>query len=109
MNAALESTVKELRETIFALKAAEARRKRLLQRFQDLIDIGVAENDGEPGRYSYDGLTLTNQTRTKKIYHQEIEEALIEAAESIKNAKARAEEFGLYSTEKTHFWRCDAV
>ena len=109
MNAALESTVKELRETIFALKAAEARRKRLLQRFQALIDNGVAENDGEPGRYSYDGLTLTNQTRTKKIYHKEIEAEIAKAKELTDNAKAKAEEFGLYEKQETHFWRCDAV
>ena len=109
MNAALESTVKELRETIFALKAAEARRKRLLQKFQDLIDIGVAENDGEPGRYSYDGLTIQKTFRRKKIYFDEVAEQIKILEKATKDALSKAEEFNLYTVEESAVWRCTAT
>jgi len=101
-----ESIADQLRTNILLTKQLEAKKKKLIQKFQDLVDYGIAEDDGEPGRFSYKGLTISKVIRKTKNYHPEIEEVLNEASDLIKNAKAKAEEFDLYEVTESSSWRC---
>ena len=104
-----EMIANELRNTIIILKKAEAKKKQLIKKFQDLVDYGIAQDDGEPGRFSYKGLTINKVIRRNKIYHSEIQQCLETAEEAKKNALARAEEFDLYDVTESSSWRCTAT
>ena len=104
-----EIVADELRTNILLIKKLEAKKKKLIQKFQDLVDYGIAEDDGEPGRFSYKGLTINKVIRRNKKYHPEIEHLLEMAEETKKNALAKAEEFDLYDVTESSSWRCTAT
>ncbi len=104
-----EIVADELRTNILLIKKLEAKKKKLIQKFQDLVDYGIAEDDGEPGRFSYKGLTISKVIRRNKNYHPEIQQCLDMAEETKKNAMAKAEEFDLYDVTESSSWRCTAT
>jgi len=109
MNTDLTQTTKELRQVIILIRNLEMQKKRLVSQFQELVDYGIAEDDGEPNRYSYDGLTIQKTFRRKKIYFDEVAEQIKILDKATKDALAKAEEFNLYTVEESAVWRCTAT
>ena len=109
MNTDLDQTTKELRQVIILIRNLEMQKKRLVSQFQELVDYGIAEDDGEPNRYSYDGLTIQKTFRRKKIYFDEVAEQIKNFENAMKDARSKAEEFNLYTVEESEVWRCTAT
>ena len=109
MSTDLNQTTKELRQVIILIRNLEMQKKRLVSKFQELVDYGIAENDGEPNRYSYDGLTIQKTFRRKKVYFDEVAEQIKNFEEAMKDARSKAEEFNLYTVEESAVWRCTAT
>ena len=109
MNTDLTQTTEKLRQVINSIRELEQQKKRLVTQFQQLVDYGIAEDDGEPNRYSYDGLTIQKTFRRKKIYFDEVAEQIKNFENAMKDARSKAEEFNLYTVEESAVWRCTAT
>ena len=86
--------VDSLKEAIVAERAASARVKDIRSRLEMYLAAGAMEQweDMEPGKYCFEGITLTRQSRTTWTYSNQLK-GLMEAEKSNGMAKAKTSEF----------------
>lgn len=86
--------VDSLKEAIVAERAASARVKDIRSRLEMYLAAGAMEQweDMEPGKYCFEGITLTRQSRTTWTYSSQLK-GLMEAEKSNGMAKAKTSEF----------------
>ena len=86
--------VDSLMEAIVAERAASARVKDIRSRLEMYLAAGAMEQweDMEPGKYCFEGITLTRQSRTTWSYSKQLK-GLMEAEKTNGMAKAKTSEF----------------
>ena len=86
--------VDSLKEAIVAERAASARVKDIRSRLQMYYSAGVMADyeDMEPGKFVFEGVTLTLQSRTTWSYSKQLRE-LMEVEKTNGMAKAKTSEF----------------
>ena len=86
--------VDSLKEAVMAQRAAEARVKDIRSRLEMYLAAGAMEQweDMEPGKFCFEGITLTRQSRTTWSYSSQLK-GLMEAEKTNGMAKAKTSEF----------------
>ena len=86
--------IEELREAKIVEKQVQARVKNVVSRIQMYMAAGAMDQyeDAEPGRYCFDNVTLTRQTRTTWSYSNQLK-GLMEAEKENGLAKAKTSEY----------------
>ncbi len=92
-NPDVNQIAQQIKEDKAQIRFLEQRVKDRLAKFTVLYDEGQLEDDGEPGRFAFDGITFNRKERTTFIYSDEV-----------KRLQEIEKDTGIATAKVTAFW-----